>query len=204
MGVQSLILNNPGLKSFVHALLVNKSQSRPWWYVDQFINPFLHRKSRKSVIRGSVRKDLFPFNQFQMGAKSIVEDFSTLNNGVGDIVIGANTLIGMGNVLIGPISIGDNCIFAQNIVCSGLNHNFEDVETPIRDQGVNKKLITIGDDCWIGANATITQGVTIGKHSVIGAGSVVTKDVPDYHIAVGNPAKLVKKYDLDQKEWVRL
>ena len=113
-------------------------------------------------------------------------------------------MIGMSNVLIGPITVGNDCIFAQNVVCSGLNHNYEDVSKPIRDQGVNMKPIEIGDCCWIGANSTITQGVTIGKHCVIGAGSVVTKNVPDYHVAVGNPTKLVKKYDFVKDKWVRI
>jgi acetyltransferase-like isoleucine patch superfamily enzyme len=62
----------------------------------------------------------------------------------------------------------------------------------------------IEDECWIAANTVITAGVTIGKHSVIAAGAVVTKNIPPYSIAVGNPAKVIKKYDFDKKEWIRV
>ncbi|WP_204266480.1 hypothetical protein, partial [Enterobacter hormaechei] len=65
-----------------------------------------------------------PFNAFNIGTNSTIEDFSTINNGVGDVHIGNNTLIGMGNVLIGPIHVGNNVIFAQNIVASALNHEY--------------------------------------------------------------------------------
>ena len=62
----------------------------------------------------------------------------------------------------------------------------------VAEAGVSTSPITINDNVWIGANATIAAGVTIGKHFVIGTGSVVTKDVPDYSVAVGNPAKAIK------------
>jgi acetyltransferase-like isoleucine patch superfamily enzyme len=95
-------------------------------------------------------------------------------------------------------------ILAQNIVVSGLNHSYEDISLPPRLQKVSTKPIRIEDNVWIGANAVITAGVTIGKHSVVGAGSVVTKDVPGYCVAVGNPARIIKKYDFERKEWIKV
>ena len=71
-------------------------------------------------------------------------------------------------------------------------------------QKVTTKQIELSDNIWIGANAVITAGVKIGKHCVIGAGSVVTKDVPDYCVAVGNPAKVVKKYNAITGNWERV
>jgi len=133
----------------------------------------------------------------------VIEDFSTINNGVGPVVIGDHTLIGIGCVVIGPVTFGHNIILAQNIVISGLNHNYEDPDLPIVQQNVYTKLIRIEDDCWIGANAVITAGVTIGKHSVVAAGSVVTKDVPPFSIAAGNPAKIIKQYNAETKSWER-
>jgi acetyltransferase-like isoleucine patch superfamily enzyme len=62
----------------------------------------------------------------------------------------------------------------------------------------------IGDDCWIGANAVVTAGVTIGKHSVVAAGAVVTKDIPPYSVAVGNPCRVIKRYDIERNEWVKV
>ena len=119
-------------------------------------------------------------------------------------MIGDRTLIGIGCVVIGPVRFGNNIILAQNIVISGLNHNYEDPDVPIVQQNVYTKPIIIEDDCWIGANAVITAGVTIGKHAVVAAGSVVTKNVPPYSIAAGNPAKVIKQYNAATKTWERL
>jgi len=139
-----------------------------------------------------------------LGSRSTIESFSTVNNGVGDVIIGDNTLIGMSNVIIGPITIGNNVIFAQNIVASGLNHEYRDVNRPIHQQEILIAPIVVEDDCWIAANSVITSGVTIGKHSVVAAGAVVTKDIPPYSIAAGNPAKVIKQYDFKTEKWERV
>ena len=110
----------------------------------------------------------------------------------------------MGNTIIGPITIGNNVIFAQNIVASALNHQYRDVAVPIVNQPILTAPIIIEDDCWIAANAVITAGVTIGKHSVIAAAAVVTKNIPPYSVAVGNPAKVIKQYNFEAKEWLRV
>jgi acetyltransferase-like isoleucine patch superfamily enzyme len=145
--------------------------------------------------------DVLPFQPFNIGNYSTVEDFATINNGVGGINIGDNSRIGIGNVIIGPVTIGNNVILAQNIVMSGLNHNYSDVGKPIYLQGETVATITIGDDCWIGANAVITAGVTIGKHSVVAGGAIVTKDIPPFSVAVGNPARVIKRYNFGAKVW---
>ena len=113
-------------------------------------------------------------------------------------------MIGIGNTIIGPIKIGNNVIFAQNIVASALNHEYRDPNLPIYKQPIITKEIIIEDDCWIAANAVITAGVTIGKHSVIAAGAVVTKDIPPYSVAVGNPAKILKQYNFELSSWERI
>lgn len=147
--------------------------------------------------------DVLPFNPFSIGDNSMIEDFTTVNNGVGEVRIGNNSLIGLGNVIIGPVTIGNNVILAQNIVASGLNHNYTDIAQPIHQQGVSVAPIVIEDDCWIGANTVITAGVTIGKHCVVAAGAVVTKNIPPYSVAVGNPARVIKQYDGSRNEWVK-
>jgi acetyltransferase-like isoleucine patch superfamily enzyme len=123
---------------------------------------------------------------------------------VGDVLIGHNTLIGMGNVIIGPVTIGNNVIFAQNIVASGLNHSYTDIDIPIHAQKILTAPIIVEDDCWIAANAIITAGVRIGKHSVIAAGAVVTKDIPPFSVAAGNPARVIKQYNTELKEWEKV
>ncbi len=75
------------------------------------------------------------------------------------------------------IEIGRNCLFGENVLIYDHNHRFRDAEL-IRKQGYNTKKVMIGDDCWVGSNVIILAGVTIGDHSVIGAGSVVSKSVP--------------------------
>ena len=204
MSFTSVIKNSPGLKRMVHRMLIPKGEARPRFWVKIFINPFIHKYGSGSKVRHRTRMDVLPFNMFTLGERAIIEDFCTVNNGVGVVSIGNDTLIGMGNVIIGPISIGNNVIFAQNVVASGLNHEYRDVNVPIHKQDVTTAKITIEDDCWIAANVVITAGVTIGKHSVIAAGSVVTKDIPPFTVAAGNPAKPIKRYDAGQKEWVRV
>lgn len=204
MPLKDTIKNNPTLKNLVHWMLVPAGEARPRIWVKLLVNPFIHKRGSGSTIRWSTRMDVLPFNQFQLGDNSTIEDFSTVNNGVGDVIIGNNSLIGMGNTIIGPIQIGNNVIFAQNIVASALNHEYRDPDQPIQAQPILKSQIVVEDDCWIAANAVITAGVRIGKHSVIAAGAVVTKDIPPYSVAVGNPAKVLKQYNFETKNWERV
>ncbi len=204
MSIKERIKQNPRLKKFVHWALVPTNEARPRLWVKIFINPLLHKRGAGSKIRRQTRIDVLPFNEFVLGAGSVIESFATINNGVGNVIIGNNTLIGMGNVIIGPITIGNKVIFAQNIVASALNHEYKNPNIAIMEQPILTAPIIIEDDCWIAANAVITAGVTIGKHSVIAAGAIVTKNIPPYSIAVGNPAKVIKQYDFDKKEWIRV
>ncbi len=204
MSFVSTIKSNPALKKFVHYLLIPRGQARPRLWVKYFVNPFFHKKGKGALIRRNTRVDVLPFNRFELGNKSTIEDFSTINNGVGDVIIGNETRIGIGNVIIGPVTVGNNVIFAQNIVLSGLNHSYEDISKPIHKQPVTTAPIVVENECWVGSNAVITAGVTIGKHSVIAAGAVVTKNIPPYSIAVGNPARVIKQYDFNQNKWVKV
>jgi acetyltransferase-like isoleucine patch superfamily enzyme len=204
MPLINIVKENRKIKRFVHWLLIPPYQARPRKWVNLFVNPFFHKKGKHSVIRRSVRMDVVPFKHFSLGEYSTIEDFCTINNGVGDVIIGKETRIGMSNVLIGPVTIGNYVILAQNIVISGLNHSYDDITLPISKQDVSTASISIDDECWIGANAVITAGVSLGKHSVIAAGSVVTKSIPPYSVAVGNPARVIKQYDFEKKQWMRV
>jgi acetyltransferase-like isoleucine patch superfamily enzyme len=204
MSIKDTIKGNQQLKNFVHWMIIPTGQARPRTWVSLFVNPFYHKRGKGSVIRRQTRIDVLPYNKFELGDHSTIEDFSTINNGVGDVIIGSETRIGIANVLIGPVRVGNNVIFAQNIVASGLNHEYKDVAVPISKQAVSMGLITVEDDCWIGANAVLTAGVTIGKHSVIAGGAVVTKDIPPYSVAVGNPARVIKQYSFEVGDWVKV
>lgn len=101
--------------------------------------------------------------------------------------------------------IGDNVVIADNVYISDNLHGFEDVSMPILGQPlVNSGRVIIEDEVWLGERVCVLPNVTIGKHSVIGANSVVTKDIPPYCIAVGVPAKVIKRYDFNTKKWERV
>jgi len=204
MSVVSKIKSNPALKSLALQLLIPANEHRPRLWVRLFLNPFKHKRGKGSVVRSMTRMDVFPFNNFSLGDGSVIEDFSTINNGVGDVFIGDRTIIGLGNTVIGPVNIGNDVMFAQNVVVSAMNHGYEDINVPPSKQKDIIRLITIEDEVWIGANCVITIGVTVGKHSIVGAGSVVTKDIPPYCIAVGNPAKVIKKYNKETAAWEKV
>lgn len=195
---------NPKVKQLVLWALIPKNQARPRWWVKNFINPFMHSKGKSSLIRKNTRMDLLPFREFKIGKNSTIEDFSVINNGMGAVILGDGVRVGLSNVIIGPVTIGNDVIIAQNVVISGLNHGYEDISMPISKQPCTTKQITVEDECWIGANCVITAGVTIGKHSIVAAGSIVTKDIPPYSVVVGNPAKVIKKYNSETAKWERV
>ena len=109
------------------------------------------------------------------------------------LVIGDNCyFVNRNSFLVGEdIVIGNNCLFASDILITSENHRIDaSLDRPYEELEI--KPVTVGDSCWIGEKVIILPGVTIGKHSVIGAGSVVTKDIPEYSIAVGNPARVIR------------
>jgi acetyltransferase-like isoleucine patch superfamily enzyme len=195
------IKSNPNLKKFVHHILIPKNQARPRFWVKYFVNPFFHKRGKDALIRFRTRMDVLPFNNFSIGNNSTIEDFSTINNGMGDVHIGNNVRIGISNVIIGPVSIGDYVILAQNVVISGLNHSYQDITIPICLQKCISSEVKIEDEVWVGANSVITAGVTIGKHAVVAGGSIVTKNVLPYTIVAGNPAKVIKKFNFESGIW---
>ncbi len=111
----------------------------------------------------------------------------------GHIEIGPRTFVGPYVCMSGPadVSIGADCLIASHSTLYANNHVFDDPDTPINQQSLNFKGITIGDDCWLGSGVRVMDGVTIGKGCVVGAGAVVTRDLPDYSVAVGVPAKVI-------------
>jgi len=109
-----------------------------------------------------------------------------------DISIGNNSGLGINCRVAGPLSIGDDVMMAPNVSIYTQNHETENIYRPMRLQTAPKKKVTIGNDVWIGANAIILPGVTVGNGVIIAAGAVVTKDVPDFAVVGGNPAKIIK------------
>lgn len=189
--LKAKITGSPVWKARVHRLLIGRGRPRRW--VKWLVNPCLFRHGKGALVRKGCILNVSPINDFRIGAGSSLEEYCVVDNGVGDVLIGDGTLVGMRNTLIGPLRIGSHVIVAQNVVFSGLNHCFEDSTMPICRQPISKREIVVEDDCWIGANSVITAGVHIGTHAVVGAGSVVTKDVPPFTVVAGCPARVIKR-----------
>ena len=183
---------SPRLKRLIDLLIMNQVETRPRWYI-RLLAPLYQHRGKGSVIHRSVRMDTPPYRKFSLGDHSVIESFCCINNAVGDVVIGHHTRVGLHNTVIGPVAIGNHVNLAQGITVTALNHNFSDSNKRIDEQGVTTNPVVIEDDIWIGANAVILPGVTIGSHSVVAAGAVVTKDVPPRSLVAGVPAKIIKQ-----------
>ncbi|MEG0297586.1 MAG: DapH/DapD/GlmU-related protein [Clostridium sp.] len=110
-----------------------------------------------------------------------------------NIEVGDNSGIGINSYIQGPTKIGCNVMMGQQVHIYTRNHEFEKVDIPMIEQGESEmKQVIIGDDVWIGTRAIILPGVKIGNGVIIGAGSIVTKDVENYAVVAGNPAKVIK------------
>jgi maltose O-acetyltransferase len=134
------------------------------------------------------------------GLNVLERDFDIEVNG--DLFIGARNYFGknLKVVCLAKIEIGDDCIIGDSVHFYDHDHNYRDLKQLIRQQGYTTKPIKVGNNVWIGAKATILKGVTINDGTVIGAGSIVTKDVPANAIVAGNPARIVKYRDNEKKD----
>ncbi len=123
------------------------------------------------------------------------------------IIVGEGTWIGKNCSIaaIDRVEIGKNVLFAGHVHITDHSHGYEDVSRPMNVQPlISKGPVVIEDDCWLGFSCEILSGVHIGKHSVIAARAVVTKDVPAYSVVAGNPARIIKRYDMENKKWIRV
>ena len=123
------------------------------------------------------------------------------------IVIKDNVSIGMNATIsaVKKITIEEYVFMARNVYISDHSHKYGDIDRPIAQQGIdNISPVRIGTNTWLGQNAVVLPGVTIGRHCVIGANSVVNKDIPDFSLAAGVPAKIIKRYDPAKSMWTRV
>lgn len=130
-------------------------------------------------------------SNISMGKGCIVRQCSSL--GGRNISFGANVRVGHGSHLMGNVKIGNDVMLAPNVVLAGGGHGMERNGIPMVHQFYKSKgPINIGSDVWIGCNSVVVDGINIGEGAVIGAGSVVTKNVESYSIVAGNPAKFLR------------
>lgn len=151
--------------------------------------------ARKCYIDALSKKGLICGNNVSLGYFTHIELTGSLKLLGQGMIVGNNVGLGSHGHYgsgAGLLEIGDNTIFGNYVSIHPENHNFADLNIPIRLQGVNGKGIKIGNDCWIGAKVTILDGTVIGDHSIVAAGAVVTGKFPPYSIIGGVPAKIIK------------
>lgn len=128
---------------------------------------------------------------------TVIRSFTLISSGGEDgyVDIGNNCFIGQACQIhgYGGVKIGDNVLLAGQVFITASSHVIDRVDVPVKDQGITVEGVQIGNGCWIGAGVTIIDGVTIGEGSIIGAGAVVTESIPSLSIAVGIPAKVIRK-----------
>lgn len=139
------------------------------------------------IIRRSVCRHIFDF----CGDNVNVERGAHFAKGDG-IFLGSGSGLGVNCMVHGPLIIGKNVMMGPDVVILTHTHIFDRTDVPMCKQGSTIKKVTIGDDVWIGMRAIIMPGVTIGNGVIIGANAVITKDVPDYAVVGGVPAKVIK------------
>lgn len=169
--------------------------------INPFINLCLYSHARLFLGRGTRiggmgRIDLRRNAKFYIGEKSfIARGCEIVVTDSASCIIGNNVSIGcFSNIRCNKkIEIGDRTLIAQFVSLIGGQYKYKKKGIPISLQGFDKNDIIIGKDVWIGAGAIILPKITIGSGAIIGAGSVVTHDIPEYSIAVGNPAKVIGK-----------
>lgn len=150
-------------------------------------------------------------SQIQVGSDVIIDDYAELlvhddNDNHAILTLGDHVHISKYNC-IGcscKITLEDHVRLAPYVHITDRNHTYEDVNQPIWKQPIKTQEVFIGRECWIGFGAQIMPGVHIGRHCIIAAGSIVTHNIPDYSVAAGSPAKVVKNYNLDKKTWERI
>ena len=204
MSLVSKIKSDPKLKNFILWAIAPRRNPRPRLWVRWFLNPFIHKKGNGAKIRSRSRIDVFPWNRFEIGELTTIEDFCTVNNGSGNVLLGNRVRVGIGSVIIGPVTMGNGSGLGQHVFVSGFNHGFKDGSINSSQQALDIKPVTIEDEAHIGANSVVLAGVTIGKRSQVGAGSVVTKDIPPFSVAVGNPAKVIKTFNPETNKWEKV
>ena len=200
-----MLNKNPKLKRLLIFLISPDRNPKPRLWVKWFVNPFFHKIGKRVIIRNQKsRIDVFPWRRFEVGNFTLIEDFTAINNGVGDVIIGSNARVGIGSVIIGPVTLGDKVGIGQNVFISGFNHGYSNTSVDSNEQNLVIKPVIIENNSHVGSNSVILPGVHIGEGVQIGAGSVVTKNIPSYSVVVGNPARVIKVYNNLTKNWERV
>lgn len=127
--------------------------------------------------------------------------------GTGEISIGDNCAIEQNVHIISEgkkLAIGDSTTISANVFISNVDHEYEDISKSVMNQPLIEKETQIGEGCFIGFGASILPGTVLGKHCIIGSNAVVKGTFPDNCVIVGAPGKIVKRYNSDCKDWIKI
>ena len=177
----------------------------------RLIRPSFGAMGRGCVVQATLRcsnpRDIYLGDRVFIGSDAWIDCFTAFagQRFTPRLEIGDDTMIGYHShvMAVGHLRIGKHVLIADKVYISDNLHGFEDVDRPIMQQPLVHRPVTIEDEVWIGENACVLPGVTIGRHSVIGSNSVVTKDIPPYSVAAGVPAKVIRQYDAGSRQWIR-
>jgi acetyltransferase-like isoleucine patch superfamily enzyme len=171
-----------------------------------------HRRARRFGAFGRGSAICFPVHTLfgerymRIGTETIIGAYATLSAGVAPshelerdtvVRIGDRCLIGRGSGIVAheSIEIGDDVFTGHHVYITDANHGYEDVTLPIGRQFGAPRPVSIGSGSWLGHGSIVLPGACIGEHVVVGAGAVVTGVLPDFSVAVGSPARVVRRYD---------
>jgi acetyltransferase-like isoleucine patch superfamily enzyme len=167
---------------------------RPWNVARLHVELAKRQAFARGVVHGNALQMLLE-GRLEIGPHAYLEPGVWLTSDTGRISIGGGSLLNL-NVMVAAVdrvTIGEHCMLANGCLVTDGNHRFDKLDLPVPWQGFTSKgAVTIEDNVWLGANVVVTSGVTIGRRSVVGANSVVTEDVPEFSIAAGAPARVVK------------
>ena len=191
------------------------------WYARQAAIGPKSRRARRFGAFGAGWGILFPSvavygePYIRIGADVIIGPYCSLSAGVMPghvpdrdpvVTIGDGVLIGRGSGVVGhrSIAIGDGVFTGHHVYVTDANHGYEDVHETIGRQFAPPRPVVVGAGSWLGHGSIVLPGATVGEHVAVGAGSVVTGELPDYSVAVGNPARVIRRYDTERAEWVKV
>ena len=190
------------------------------WYARQASIGPKSRRARSFGAFGTGSGILFPTvalygeAYMRIGRDVIVGPYCTLSAGVMPghvpeqdpvVTIGDGVLIGRGSGIVGhrSVAIGDGVFTGHHVYVTDANHGYEDVHETIGRQFAPPRPVSVGAGSWLGHGSVVLPGATVGEHVAVGAGSVVSGELPSYSVAVGNPARVIRRYDTERAEWIR-
>jgi acetyltransferase-like isoleucine patch superfamily enzyme len=171
---------------------------------------FFVKREYPSSISINCQLDVIPrhkgleLHKLVLGKNARIEKWCVVNTWHGDVIFEQGARAGIGSIVIGPVRLGKNSVCAQHCFVTGQSHLYKDINQDLLSQDYKINEVVFGDNVWVGSNCVILPGVVIGDNSIIGAGSVVTKSIPSFSVAVGNPAKVIMQYNKETGQWLRV